>query len=497
MKKETKVVGEKIKTQQGAKKKTKVMTDFAARKNIYGRCAIAPARLVETKAIEASHAVFQNHTVSKNGEANQDSKSEVLYCLNDGGLFHGVAISAPMSYDSKTKIFGVMDRFCSPGCLKRWILRTRLPLPLQRLQSLMTNMMMSAYNIHEEILAAPEIEMLSIHGGPYTLEQYRAQYTAGWSVDFVYPPFGWSAVTVCVQKVASREQIAFKLAQQKIHKTLHDKREENSAPTRPFLPPNSTAAQCSENKAEIFSADVFNVDLAIRQSQGSKKSASVEQRASVEPNASLGHSQTAEENGDASDTLCFAYPPTESDISVFAKPGHWYCLNDGGAFYGVPIPAAMSHDSKTKMFGVMHKFCSPGCLKRWLLRTRLPLPLQRLQGLMTNMMISAYNVYEEIKAAPKIEELSIHGGCLSLAEYRAKGTLRFSVDFVVPPFTWSPITVCLQKVVSREEIADKLAKMGVRAKLTRKRNSQKSMAVNKHQPRAGLLKLFHPAKLSE
>ena len=201
-------------------------------------------------------------------------------------------------------------------------------------------------------------------------------------------------------------------------------------------------------------------------------------------------SSLMDENKDDEISSCYSYSKLQDDIKVYAEVGTHYCLNDQQPFHRIPLPLPLSYNAKTKIFGIMGKFCSPGCLKRYILHRRgLPLPLNKLLSLMTTMMVVVYNIKEEIIAAPPLELLSIHcsggKGGYSLAEYRSKGTSGFHVDFVFPPFCYTPVTVCVQKVVSIDEITEKISRAGIKDKLhrrtTKKQQSHQQQEEQKEQ----------------
>lgn len=169
----------------------------------------------------------------------------------------------------------------------------------------------------------------------------------------------------------------------------------------------------------------------------------------------------------------FKYPPSvgiDAGI-IYSKSGTHYCLNENQPFNGVPVPLPLAYNAKIRIFSVCKKFCNFACLKRYIISQRnLPLPYNKMLNLMSTMAVMVYKIKEEIIAAPPIDMLKIHCGPkgYSLEEYRAYGTAGIYVDFVHTPFIYSPVSIIVERVATREEIERKIASVGIQSKLSRR-----------------------------
>lgn len=178
------------------------------------------------------------------------------HCLNDSFPFTGVPFGLPLSYHAKTKIFGVYGRFCSAACVKRYAMDTRaLPLPLNKLLSLIATMFVLTFGI-KDIIAAPPVACLAIHlppGEGLSIEQYRAMGTAGTFMELYFQPFMFAPVSVGIQRVLSAAEIEDKLSTMDVRDKLKRKRLRTSQARN-----NKTTAEQQVNLASLYKSEIFD-----------------------------------------------------------------------------------------------------------------------------------------------------------------------------------------------------------------------------------------------
>lgn len=200
-------------------------------------------------------------------------------------------------------------------------------------------------------------------------------------------------------------------------------------------------------------------------------------RAEVLDDLSTERSETKAPKDDPPDVLSFGttelYSLCESPASFWNQsPCPVACFHDGETFEGKPISLPLSYDAKTKIFGVFGIFCSPGCMKRYASDRRgLPLPRNKILGLMKLMLVTVYKIRDKIIANPPRESLrkyDLKRG-YTLDEFRAQGTRGIYVDLVPQCFVFTPVAVCTQKVLTHAEMQERLAQVDVLDKLKSRR----------------------------
>lgn len=151
-----------------------------------------------------------------------------VVCYHDGEPFSGKALSMPLSFNAKTKVFSVWGAFCSPGCMKRYAReRAGLSLPKNKILGLMKLMFVMVYKLRGRILQNPPREYLkkyNINGKGLSVEEFRKQGTMGIHIDFVPDCFVFTPVAVCTQKIMTPEEMTSRMAQVDILDKIKSKR---------------------------------------------------------------------------------------------------------------------------------------------------------------------------------------------------------------------------------------------------------------------------------
>lgn len=195
-------------------------------------------------------------------------------------------------------------------------------------------------------------------------------------------------------------------------------------------------------------------------------------------NSNNNNNNTYNKDGELPEALSFGgsvpFSLTTATPSIWNEiPCPVVCYHDGELFDTKPLSMPLSFNAKTKMFGVWGVFCSPGCMKRYARdRAGLPLPKNKILGLMKLMFVMVYKIRDRIIANPPREMLkqyNIDGKGFTIAEFRQQGTLGVHIEFVPDCFFFAPVAVCTQKILSPEEISARLAQVEILDKIKSRR----------------------------
>lgn len=159
------------------------------------------------------------------------------------------------------------------------------------------------------------------------------------------------------------------------------------------------------------------------------------------------------------------------------------CWNDGETFntWGLGIP--INYDVKKKTFELYGCFCSPACMKRFITdRDCLGLAKHRLLINLKNMMVLVYKIHDPIIEAPPtymLKKFNLNNEGLTIDEYRAASEMRVHLTYVPGCFSFIPLSICRQNVLTPEQTALRLQAQSVKElksaqRLSRPRRSQRN-----------------------
>ncbi len=96
-----------------------------------------------------------------------------IACWHCTYQFEGVPRCVPTNYDHKNACWSVIGCFCTWGCAKAWLIKSKeFDLPINHME--LKIMAVKVFNYpFEEIHPAPTQYILERYGGPWTIEDYR------------------------------------------------------------------------------------------------------------------------------------------------------------------------------------------------------------------------------------------------------------------------------------------------------------------------------------
>jgi len=111
------------------------------------------------------HPIFNN--------TNSWPKTTTIPCYHDHHTFENTPFTLPLSYNNQSNTYTVFGIFCSPECVKGYMMVH--PVPNNSLSLMwLKKMLVNVFDIHDDIVEAPPFYILKKYGGDLTIEQFRA-----------------------------------------------------------------------------------------------------------------------------------------------------------------------------------------------------------------------------------------------------------------------------------------------------------------------------------
>ena len=156
------------------------------RKSAFGRasfflsspaCVFREVKCSNTVARQPSTSLYHTHPVCNLAVT---PNSVCWHCCES---FDGLGIRLPRLYDTVERVYHVYGWFCSPGCVKAYILENSSFDKGQQM-SVFTQMLKHVYGITDVVIASPPRISLHKFGGPFSIGDFRKNVCT-----VITPPF--------------------------------------------------------------------------------------------------------------------------------------------------------------------------------------------------------------------------------------------------------------------------------------------------------------------